>query len=112
MASLTTQQLEQLRARISQRAESSIPVWPVAVRPCAERNALALLMGTLLGKLPNDDVAPLVRPILSEQEKNGSWRNDISLTLEIVQALSQSNRPEARPAMNKAVTWLEEHPHR
>ena len=69
-------------------------------------------MGTLLGKLPNDDVAPLVRPILSEQEKNGSWRNDISLTLEIVQALSQSNRPEARPAMNKAVTWLEEHPHR
>lgn len=112
MASLTTSQLEQLRARLSQRAESSIPVWPVAVRPCAERNALALLMGLALGKLPNDDIAPLVRPILGEQERNGSWRNDISLTLEIVQALSQSQRPEARPAMDKAVAWLEENPNR
>lgn len=112
MANLTPNQLEQLRARIIQRAESCIPVWPVSIRPCAERNALALLLGTLLGKLPNDDVAPLVRPILNEQEENGSWGNDLSRTLEIVQALSQSSRPEARPNLNKAVTWLEEHPKR
>lgn len=112
MASLTPNSLEQLRARLGQRAESSIPVWPVAVRPCAERNALALLLGTLLNKLPNDDVAPLVRPILNEQDENGSWNNDMSRTLEIVQALSQSQRPEARPHLNKAVTWLEEHPKR
>jgi len=112
LASLTPNQLEQLRARISQRAESSMPVWPVAVRPCAERNALAVLLGTLLGKLPNDDIAPLVRPILNEQDENGSWGNDLSRTLEIVQALSQAQRPEARPHLNKAVTWLEEHPNR
>ncbi len=89
-----------------------MPVWPVAVRSCAERNALAVLLGTLLGKLPNDDIAPLVRPILNEQDENGSWGNDLSRTLEIVQALSQAQRPEARPHLNKAVTWLEEHPNR
>lgn len=112
MASQTSNSLEQLRTRLMQRAESSIPVWPVSIRPCAERNAMALLLGTLLGKLPADDVAPLVRPILNEQEENGSWSNDLSRTLEIVQALSQSQRPEARPHLNKAVTWLEEHPKR
>ncbi|MBK6766775.1 MAG: terpene cyclase/mutase family protein [bacterium] len=112
MASLTPNSLEQLRARLLQRAESSIPVWPVAVRSCADRNALAVLLGTMLGKLPHDDIAPLVRPILLEQDENGSWGNDLSRTLEIVQALSQAQRPEARPHLNKAVTWLEEHPNR
>ncbi|MBK6910852.1 MAG: hypothetical protein IPH10_07975 [bacterium] len=34
----------------------------------------------------------------------------MSATLEIVQALSQTQRPEVRPALNKAVAWLEEHP--
>ncbi len=110
MATPTTNPIEQLRTRLAQRADSNLPVWPVAVKPCAERNALALLMGTLLGKLPNDDVAPLVRPILLEQLENGSWGNDVSRTLEIVQALSQSQRPEARPSLSKAVDWLEAHP--
>jgi len=112
LTSPTPNSNEQLRARLLQRAESSIPVWPVAVRSCAERNALAVLLGTMLGKLPNDDIAPLVRPMLLEQEENGSWGNDLSRTLEIVQALSQAQRPEARPALNKAVKWLEEHPNR
>jgi len=112
LASPIPNPIEQLRARLSQRAESSIPVWPVAVRPCAERNSLALLLGTLLGKLPNDDISPLVRPVLLEQAENGSWRNDVSLTLEVVQALSQSQRPETRPALDQAVTWLEEYPNR
>ncbi|MBK8127361.1 MAG: hypothetical protein IPK53_00075 [bacterium] len=110
MATLSPNQLAQLRARMLQRSEAGTPVWPVAVRPCAELNALALLMGHLLGRLPNDDVAPLCRPILSEQLADGSWNHDVSATLEIVQALSQTQRPEVRPALNKAVAWLEEHP--
>jgi len=87
-----------------------MPVWPVAVRPCARLNALALLLGNMLSRLPNDDVAPLIRPILNEQLENGSWDNSVSATLEIVQALAQTQRPETRPVLNKAVSWLEDAP--
>jgi hypothetical protein len=72
-----------------------------------------LLLGTLLGTSFLMTISRRsCRPILNEQDENGSWGNDLSRTLEIVQALSQSQRPEARPHLNKAVTWLEEHPNR
>lgn len=107
MAVLTNSQLVQARTRLAHRAEASIPVWAIAPRPCAQENATALLIGTLLGKIPADDVAALCTPILEEQRGDGSWGGDFSKTLEIVQALSQVSRPETRPALEKAVAWLE-----
>jgi prenyltransferase beta subunit len=107
LAVLTNSQLVEARTRLAHRAEASVPVWAIAPRPCAQENATALLIGTLLGKIPADDVAALCKPILEEQLADGSWGGDFSKTLEIVQALSQVSRPETRPALEKSVEWLE-----
>ncbi|RPH93602.1 hypothetical protein EHM69_09755 [candidate division KSB1 bacterium] len=115
MGSKTSQIAEKIRERLSERAMAGVPQWLVPVLPAARENASALLIGTLLGKLPGEDTTALVRTILSEQNTDGSWssvRNeagDLSLTLEVVEALSSCGDAAARTALGRAVSWLEAH---
>lgn len=115
MGSKTTQIAEKIRDRLSERALAGVPQWLAPVLPCARNNAGALLIGTMTGKLPAEDVSALVQSILSEQNDDGSWSvshgqaGDLSLTLEVVEALSTSGDGSARNALTKAVAWLENH---
>ena len=108
---------ERLRDRIGEQVLAGAPQWLAAARPAAGANAGSLLIGTLLGRLPEEDVTALAQGILSEQNREGSWSSlpggegDLSLTLEVVEALSTCGHLCAREALDKAVHWLEEHRH-
>ena len=73
------------------------------------------MLGALLGKLPSEDASALVRTVLAEQHADGSWGRtadgpgDLSLTLEVVEALSQAGDGQAQTALARAVGWLEAH---
>lgn len=115
MGSKTTQIAERIRDRLGERVLAGVPQWLAPVLPAARNNAGALLVGTMTGKLPAEDVSALVRTLLCEQNADGSWSQstgeagDLSLTLEVVEALSTSGANSARQALSQAVSWLETH---
>jgi hypothetical protein len=106
---------EKIRERLGERVLSGVPQWLAPVVPAARSNAAALLIGSLLGRLPAEDVNALVYTILLEQRADGSWSpdgdrsGDLSLTLEVVEALSACGDSHARDALSRAVSWLETH---
>lgn len=114
MARNDTQLTDRLRDKLFARAMGDAPLWPAALLPAAELSAGSLLIGTLLEKLPPEDQSALVAGILAEQNADGSWSRhagaagDLSLTLEVVQALSTAGAAESRSALARAVPWLEE----
>ena len=118
MGSKTTQIAERIRDRLGERVLAGVPQWLAPVLPASRNNAAALLVGNIIGKLPAEDTSALVRTILSEQNSDGSWSplhgeaGDLSLTLEVVEALSTSGDNSARKALSKAVSWLESHHNR
>jgi squalene cyclase len=115
MGSKTSQIAERIRDRLGERVLAGVPQWLAPVLPAARNNAGALLVGNMTGKLPAEDTSALVRTILTEQNSDGSWSpspgaaGDLSLTLEVVEALSTSGDNSARQALSKAVSWLESH---
>ncbi|HEY3294057.1 MAG TPA: prenyltransferase/squalene oxidase repeat-containing protein [bacterium] len=117
MRNRSPQTAEKIRERLGERVLAGAPQWLAATGPATRSNALALLIGTLLGRLPAEDVSALVYTILLEQNADGSWSldmdaaGDLSLTLEVVEALSTCGDSHAREALDKAVRWLERHRH-
>jgi len=115
MRSKSPQIAEKIRERLGERVLAGVPQWQAPVLPAARSNAGALLTGTLLGRLPAEDVNALVYSILLEQKADGSWAvdcdgcGDLSLTLEVVEALSTCGDSSARDALARAVSWLETH---
>lgn len=104
---------DRLRDKLLARALGEAPQWPAALLPAAGPSAGSLLIGTLLDKLPPEDQTALIGGILAEQNADGSWSRaaggdgDLSLTLEIVQALSAAAQADGRAALARAVPWLE-----
>jgi len=117
MQSKSLQIAEKVRDRLGERALAGAPQWPATAFPAARSNASALLIGTLLGRLPAEDMSALVQSILSEQNSDGSWsldaggEGDLSLTLEVVEAITTCGHAGARDALDRAVRWLEAHRH-
>lgn len=73
------------------------------------------MMGCLLSRLPDEDATALCTSILQEQNDNGSWskrpgdNGDISVTLEVLEALSLTRLPDTREALDRSIRWVEEH---
>ena len=115
MALHRAEQIKQIRDRLVERAAASSPCWSVPVNPSARNTANALMMGCLLSRLPDEDATALCTSILSEQNENGSWSRvpgdggDISVTLEILEALSLTKLPDTRDAIDRSIRWIEDH---
>ena len=103
-----------IRERIVERAVNGAPHWTAPVENSARSTAGCLLVGLLLEKLPTEDASALCETLLAEQNDDGSWSStmnedgDLSLTLEVVEALSEARLPATRDALTKAVDWLQE----
>lgn len=104
---------ERIRGRVCERAMAGAPQWLAPMLPAARRTAGSLLIGHLIGRLPQEDASAMIAGILSEQNDDGSWprvpegAGDLSVTLEVVQALSTSGDESVRMALARAVHWLE-----
>ena len=103
-----------IRERIVERAVNGAPHWTAPVENSARSTAGCLLVGLLLEKLPTEDASALCETLLAEQNDDGSWSStmnedgDLSLTLEVVEALSEARLPVTREALTNAVDWLQE----
>jgi squalene cyclase len=110
-----SEQAELIRNRLVERAAQNCPFWHTPFFPVSRANAGCLLIGQLLGKLPVEDARALACAIVAEQNEDGSWsklaghKGDLSLTLEVVQALSVARSTSVEAALGKAVSWLETH---
>lgn len=106
-------QIAVIRDRLVERAAQNAPQWHMPLFPVARANAGCLIVGQLLGKLPAEDATALTDAIISEQNTDGSWSvisgraGDLSLTLEVVQALSLTRSAAVEESLRKAVFWLE-----
>jgi hypothetical protein len=115
MPNKSAQIVESIRTRLGERAIASAPQWLAPALPAARNNALSLLIGRLCGKLPAEDASALVSSIVAEQNEDGSWPvvvggdGDMSVTLEVVEALTTCGVSGARDALSKAVVWLQAH---
>ncbi|MBU0508954.1 hypothetical protein KKH27_08985 [bacterium] len=114
MTNSPLQLAERIRDRLCERALAGSPQWLAPVLPAARHTAGSLLVGNLTGKLPVEDASAMVTGILAEQNGDGSWSRypddpgDLSVTLEIVQALSTLGDGSARTALGRAIHWLEQ----
>ncbi|MBU0692417.1 hypothetical protein KKH18_11485 [bacterium] len=115
MALHRAEQIKQIRDRLIDRAAASSPLWSVPVFPSARNTANALMMGCLLSRLPDEDATALCTSILEEQNENGSWskqrgdNGDISVTLEVLEALSLARLHDTREAIDRSIRWIEQH---
>lgn len=106
--------IAKIRERIVERAVNGAPHWSAPVENSARSTAGCLLVGLLLERLPSEDASALCETLLAEQNDDGSWSltmnedGDLSLTLEVVEALSEARLPVTREALSKAVEWLQE----
>jgi len=114
MDSKITDIAEKIRDRFCERALAGAPQWLAPMLPAARNTAGSLLIGHLIGRLPHEDESAMIAAILQEQNDDGSWprvpdgAGDLSVTLEVVQALSASGDESVRMALARAVHWLEE----
>lgn len=115
MADKTTDLILKIRERMAERAMSGAPYWSAPVENSARSTAGCLLIGSILKKLPAEDARALCETLEAEQNEDGSWSRsagepgNVSLTLEILEALAESHEKAARPAITKSVMWLKDH---
>jgi len=115
MADKTSELILKIRERMTERAMTGAPYWTAPVSVSARSTAGCLLIGTLLERLPVEDASALCETLTEEQNEDGSWSSiphecgDLSLTLEVVEALSASRHPNATDALEHAIEWLERH---
>jgi hypothetical protein len=113
MTTKKAEQIKQIRDRLVERAAASAPNWSVPIYPAARHTANALMIGCLINRLPDEDASALCSSILEEQNENGSWSKfagdggDVSITLEVLEGLSLTKRPEVRAAIDRSVVWLQ-----
>ena len=106
--------IAKIRDRMAERAVNGTPYWTAPVENSARSTAGCLLVGMLLGKLPAEDASALCETLICEQNDDGSWSSvvgepgDLSLTLEVVEALGEARVPFAREALSEAIDWLKD----